>query len=305
MELPPHRPALALLVGLFVLHSPVARGQPPAHTQTRAVLADRDTVVRLSTTWSADDEQNGATVLAGNGAPTVLHRGSSVVGALGVGHGRILIALVVNDARRPLRVHGARVENGAIEIGDAIDVRRASGRHLPFAVAVATVPDGFAVFFQEVEERDPTAAHTYLVRLAPDGSPRGEAREAPIPWSLAAAAWNGHGFHLGLVFPGYGDGMRLSMVSVTADGTPEQHPDWASAAGIVDDVHLVARDGRITAFYRGAAGDRLLESDVTTVRGWGTEPPRARDHGPLAPSEIIAVEAAAAARPRAVSARAE
>lgn len=288
------RAALCAALALGPMAAPIRAQERPrpaerVHAQARAVIAQQGAIVRLTTTWSADAAETSAEVSGGSGEPVSLHRGSSVVGSLAVGHDRVLIALVVADPQRPFRVHVARAEDGAIEVGEAIEVSRPAGRHLPFAVAIATVPDGFAVFFQEVEERDPTAAHTYLAQLAPDGRPRGGAREVPIPWSLAAAAWNGDGFHLGLVFPGYGDGMRLSMVSTSADGAPQQHPDWASAAGIVEDVHLVARGGRVVAFYRGA-GDRLLESDVTAIRGWGTEPPRARDHGALAGTDVIAID---------------
>ncbi len=47
------------------------------------------------------------------------------------------------------------------------------------------------------------------------------------------------GFALGLVlsiYPGDGRGMRLSMVSIGPDGRAQQHPDWASRAGMIDDV---------------------------------------------------------------------
>jgi hypothetical protein len=99
--------------------------------------------------------------------------------------------------------------------------------------------------------------------------------------------------------------MRLSMVSVTADGTPQQHPDWSSAAGIVGDVHLAAGGGRVLAFYRGGSGgDRLLERDVTAIGAWGREPPAPRDHGALPPGRLIVVRRhGGSTRPGQVAAR--
>jgi len=116
------------------------------------------------------------------------------------------------------------------------------------------------------------------------------AREVAVPWSLAAAIDNGHGFHLALIYPGDANGMRLSMVAVDTNGRPEQHPDWSSRPGMIDDVHLVRHGAAIVAFYRGGdGGDRLLERDVTRIGSWGQNPPAARDHGRLRQSEAILI----------------
>jgi hypothetical protein len=137
---------------------------------------------------------------------------------------------------------------------------------------------------------DPSAAHTYLVELDADGAPNGPAKEVPVPWSLAAAAHNGNGYHLALIYPGDNGGMRLSMVSLSDAHQPQQHPDWASAAGFITDVHLVVDGAKIRAFYRGGkAGDRMLESDVTQIRQWGSEPPKAKDHGAITSKHALAV----------------
>jgi hypothetical protein len=57
-------------------------------------------------------------------------------------------------------------------------------------------------------------------------------------------------------------------------------------------VHLVADGAKIRAFYRGGkAGDRLLESDVTKIGPWGTEPAKAKDHGTISQKHALAVGA--------------
>lgn len=263
-------------------------GPPTSGSDGRAAVLPGGAVARLVVEWGSAAADNGARLLVDGAAPARLHRGSPVAGSLAVGHGALLVALAVDEPEAPFRV--LLVRPGEAPGAPTRVPRPAARRDHPFAVAATPVPDGFAVFFQEVQADDPSAAHTYLLRLSPDGAPRGPAREVPVPWSLGAAAWNGAGFHLALFYPGDGRGMRLSMVSVDAQGNPQQHPDWASAAGYVTDVHLVRAGDRMLAFYRGGpGGDRLLESDTTTIRAWGTEPPAARDHGAVDGAELIAL----------------
>jgi hypothetical protein len=130
-----------------------------------------------------------------------------------------------------------------------------------------------------------------------DGAAPDAGREIPVPWPIGAAAWNGHGFHVALLYPGSGSGMRLSMVSLTPDGTNQQHPDWSSAAGFVGDVHLVVDGDHVRAHYRGGrGGGHWIEADVTTIRGWGSEPPAPRDHGALATDVTLAIDVTGQAR---------
>ena len=113
-----------------------------------------------------------------------------------------------------------------------------------------------------------------------------------MPWALADVVWNGGGYHLALIYAGGGDGMRLSMVTATKDGQPQGHPDWASAPGIVMDVHLVKVGDRILAYYRGGAGgDRLIETDVTKHRQLGQVTRARDDRGALAQTTALAVNA--------------
>lgn len=261
----------------------LAQGMPP---EVRAAVGPEDKAIRLVLSW---DDPARARLYVGKRKPVTLHEGGAA-GTVAVGHGRVVVALAVDDAKEPFRVH---VLDGD-DPGKATKVARPTKRHdQPFAVAATATPDGFSIFFQEVQTDDPSAAHTYLVKLDKEGKVAGAAAEIQVPWSLGAAVWNGNGYHLALFYPGDANGMRLSMVSLSTAGQPQQHPDWASAAGYITDVHLVADGAKIRAFYRGGAGgDRLLESDVTAIRSWGSEPPKATDHGALPSGKVIAISAA-------------
>jgi hypothetical protein len=197
----------------------------------------------------------------------------------------------IDSAKTPFQV--VMVERGKPSEPRAL-ARPNKRQDYPFAVVAAPTPDGFTVFFQEVEPQNPNEAHTYMVELDETGAVTAEAREIQVPWALAAAAWNGHGYHLGLYYSGEGMGARLSMVSLGKDGTPQQHPDWATQPGTISDVHLVATGASIRAVYRGT-GNRLMETDVTKIGQWGRVSAKAKDLGALAASQAIAITAKGAA----------
>ena len=268
------RRALVLALVAFFPHH--------AGADDRVVIGADGKPVQLTTTFGG---KAGAKISVAGGKPTSIFSGSAV-GTLVAGHDKVVVALAT-EGREPFRV----VVVGGDKKPTAI-ARPNNRKDLPFAVAGTVTPTGFAIFFQEVQTDDPSAAHTYLVELDADGAPNGPAKEVGVPWSLAAAAYNGKGYHLALIYPGDNGGMRLSMVSLSEAGQPQQHPDWASAAGFITDVHLLVEDDKIRAFYRGGkAGDRMLESDVTQIRSWGTEPPKAKDHGAISQRHALAVAA--------------
>jgi hypothetical protein len=240
-----------------------------AAADTRAVLDANGTAVRLTI------QAKVARVAVGKAKPIKLFAGDSV-GAVEAGHGRVVVALAIADAKRPFRI--ATLDG--TKVVTPLSLKRPNDRaDYPFAVAIAPTSTGFAIFFQEIESDNPNEAHTYLVELDDKGALAGEPREVAIPWALAAAAWNGNGFHLALLYSGEMRGARLSMVSTDAKAAPQGHPDWSSKPTAISDVHLVAREGHITAFYRG--GDRLLEADVTQIGQWGQDTRKAVDHGSL------------------------
>jgi len=256
--------------------------EPPAQVERRSADLGEGVVARLVTRWAPDERASGASLAIGDAAPTILFQGPSA-GAVERGERVSIVAYEAYDRAAPFRY---RVIRRAAD-GHTLEAERHFARpgartmDSPFAVAIAPIPGrGFALFYEEVQSDDPSGARSYLFMLDLDGAPMGEGREIQVPWPIAAAAWNGHGFHLGLVYPGGGDGMRLSMVSLTPEGTPEQHPDWSSAAGFISDVHLVVDGTSIHAHYRGGSGgDRWFESDVSVIGSWGRQAPPATDHG--------------------------
>lgn len=291
----------ASLLGITLPALAQPRRQPdpaPEYVVRRAVLLPDGRVARLRTALASTPARTGARFELPDDVVVPLHEGTPVSATVVAGHGGYLIALAVDHGGTASRFEVRHVAfrggvGGTATVGEARTVTRQNPPAAsPFGVAATATPDGFAVFFQELDARDPTLARTFLAQVAPDGAPRGPAVEIPVPWGVAAAVWNGAGYHLALIYPG--DGMRLSMVSLGPNGHPQQHPDWASAAGVVADVHLVAEGGRVRAFYRGGAmGEDLLEADVTQIRGWGTEPPAARRVSALAAAQLIAITPAA------------
>jgi hypothetical protein len=258
-----------------------------AQTRVRAAIAPGGDTVRL-------------VVVNGGKKPTVrieaakskreLYDGEAAA-TLEAGHGRVLIALSIDSEKTPFQI--LTLADG--KLTEPVALARPNKRNdYPFAVIATPTPNGFTVFFQEVEAENANEAHTYMVELDKAGAVSKEAREVQVPWSLGAAAWNGKGYHLALFYGG-GNGITLSMVSLSRDGAPEQHPDWASQAGVVSDVHLVADGARIRAIYRGGVGDRMLETDVTKIGQWGQVAQKAKDLGALAKNQAIAISAKGAA----------
>lgn len=241
-----------------------------ADTQTRAAVDGKGNAVRLVTTWGDRSklEVDGKLVYSGEAVGTVV-----------TGHGLVLVAYATGGDK-PFHVRA--LEDGKLG-GPLAFARPGKRKDVPFAIAATATPDGFAIFYQEVQTDDPTAAHTYLCVLDGQGEVAQAPKEISVPWALADAIWDGDGYHLALIYAGGGDGMRLSMVHTTKDGAPQGHPDWASAPGIVMDVHLARVGDRVLAFYRGGAGgDHLVETDVTQIGQWGRVSAPSKDRGALA-----------------------
>lgn len=281
---------------LSLLVSSAASAQPPPQArggyEARAALLSDGSAAWLVARWGATAADFSTSLFVEGHAPIPIAERRFATCTLAVGHDVLLVATLGDDGRAPFEIRFGRGVGAGFTLGDPVRVPHPpSSPSTPLGVVATETPEGFAVFFQETEIADPTAAHTYLVRLRVDGTPYAAPSEIPVPWGAGDALWNGQGFHLALFYPGDARGVRLSMVSLTRDGRPEQHPDWSSAAGMVRDVHLVRDGERILALYRG--GERVLESDVTAIRAWGTEPPRARDRGRLASDELIATRGTA------------
>ncbi|MCA9533807.1 MAG: hypothetical protein KC593_09015 [Myxococcales bacterium] len=289
--------AALTLVALPLLATPVAeaRRRPDGELvfrTRRAADLGGGRVARLRTALAMQPEQSGAWLELPDDVVLPVHQGSSLSATIAEGHGALLVAVALEGQGGRSRFFAHRVDPTAAPaaLGRAHDITRPSAPPgTPFGVAATATPDGFTVFFQELDASDQSLARTFMAQLAPDGSPRGPSVEVPVPWGVSAATWNGAGYHLALNYPS-GEGVRLSMVSVDPSGRPQQHPDWASAAGTVMDVHLVAEGGRVLAYFRGGAtGQDLLEADVTRIRQWGQEPPAPRRVSRLDWDQLIVV----------------
>jgi hypothetical protein len=293
------RPTLVLLLSsIFLLHALPSEAQPPPgppeHVERRSSELEGGAMARLVTRWTADAIASGASLTLGDAAPTLLVRGASAA-AIERGEHVAVVAYEAFDGGPPFCLRVIRREAGRDVLSEERGFARPGSRtgDVPFAVAIAPIPGrGFAVFFEEVQGDDPSGARTYLFHLDLEGQPMDAGVEIPVPWPIAAAAWNGHGFHLALLYPGGTGGMRLSMVSLSPEGMNQQHPDWSSAPGFVADVHLVVLGDHVHAHYRGGrGGEHWLETDVTAIAGWGTDTRHATDHGRLEPDTTLSVDA--------------
>jgi len=273
--------ARTVCLAATLLFSTYARAADPSETHTRAALAANGDAVKLTI---VNGGKKAGVKVDIKGKTTELYAGEGVA-TIEAGHGGMLIALGITSKKTPFQV--VMVKDG--KLGAAVALGRPNKRaDYPFAIAATPTPDGFTVFFQETEADNPSEAHTYMVELDKTGAANGEAKEIQVPWWLAAAAWNGKGYHLGLFYAGEANGTRLSMVSLSKEGSPEQHPDWATQPGAITDVHLVASGNSIRAIYRGTGG-RLVETDVSKIGQWGQVSAKSKDLGALGKDQTIAI----------------
>lgn len=242
-----------------------------ATVDVRAELTDKGDPARLVMT--SGGKSAGAKLEVGKQSFDLAK--GELAGTLKTAHGKTLIALSVDDAKAPFRIY---TFDGATVSKPQLVARPAKQSNFPFAVVATRTPDGFTMFFQEVETNNPNEAHTFMVDVDRDGK-AGEAKEVQIPWALADAIWNGTGYHLALFYTGEMRGARLSMVTASAAGSPSGHPDWATEPSAITDVHLVENDGKITAIYRNL--DHANATDVTKIGQWGQVTAKTKDLGAL------------------------
>jgi hypothetical protein len=276
-----HARTLCLIATLLV--SRFATAADATETHIRAALASNGDVAKVVV--ASGGKKPGVELVVGK-AKKQVYAGEAVA-TIEPGHGIVLVAVSIPSKKQPFQI--ITIDGG--KLGKPIALARPDKRdNYPFALAATATPDGFTVFFQEVEADNPNEAHTYMVELDKTGAVSEQAKEIQVPWWLAAATWNGNGYHLALFYAGGGTGTTLSMVSLSKDGAPEQHPDWATAPGAISDVHLISAGGRIRAVYRGTAG-RMYETDVTKIGQWGQVSNKAKDLGAIGKQEAIAITA--------------
>ncbi len=174
-------------------------------------------------------------------------------------------------------------------------VRLATGDRAPVGAAVASRPDGFAVFWQEASAGDASALfETYLARFDRDGRATGATTRVNADWPIADVVWlPGSGQYYFLLYYGSNRGTRLCGVHVAGEPLRNlEHPWWASRVGMIDEARLVVFGAdRVAAVYRD--GEQLYEVEVTGG-GWGVEPSRPRrSHGRITPSTAFGARATA------------
>jgi hypothetical protein len=285
--------ARALLLAFLAFSPSIAAAQLGPGTYRHVRIAGGATV-RLESVWAAQGPSR--VTLRLGASEVVVHEGEPVVTTLSVRPDAALVAMV-NGGQRPFaKVAVVPIRNGSLGTTVRLDAERpATQGFAPVAVIACPDPDGFTFIWQEQDSQGARDARTYLGRVNPSGQWIARPVVAQIPWAIAGLANNGHGYQLALFFDGQAPGeTRLSMVSLNPQGVPEQHPDWASGPGLLQEVQLMSHGGRIVAYFRsGREGNELLSRDVTAIGGWGSDPQDVRSHGRLAADEEFALRAGA------------
>lgn len=243
------------------------------------------------------------------GRPVSVYRGQPVRAGVAVKGDSVLIAMV-NGSATPFVKVAFVPERGAPR---TVSVTRPTGGagngFSPSSVVAADDPEGFTVLWQEEPaSAGGRGAASYMVRVGPDGALRGEARGVGVPWALGALAWNGHGFHLAAFYDGSERGQtRICLVTLTREGTPEQHPWWAAPPDDPSDVQMLQSAAGMVVLYRGGEGGSHVYSFVSTAIGqWGREAERPRELGTVDAAQPVGlrVDAQGAAQIVAIPARA-
>jgi len=184
-----------------------------------------------------------------------------------------------------------------------VDLARGARTEVPLPVAGASSPlrpaglvitadaSGFAVVLQEQQADVNADVSSTFARIGLDGAWVTAPRAAAIPWGLAAlgAAPDGS-YELAVLFGGWGQGgsgqARICLVTLRPDGSPSEHPWWASANETLTDVRVAVSAAGIDVFYR-TASDELRHHRFARDGGWGQEPPAARLVRRLRPGEAF------------------
>jgi len=224
------------------------------------------------------------------GRPQSIYRGSPVRAGIAVKGDAVLIAMI-NGSATPFVKVAFVPERGAPR---TVTVTRPGGGaargFTPSSVVAADNPEGFTVLWQEEpSDAQGRGAASYMVSFGPDGALRGAARAVGVPWALGALAWNGHGYHLAAFYDGSDRGQtRICLVTLTREGTPEQHPWWAAPPDDPSDLQMAQSAAGMVVLYRGGADGSHVYSFVSTAIGqWGREPAHPPELGTVDATEPV------------------
>ena len=227
-------------------------------------------------------------------AGQLLYRGPATRATIVASHDLLVVPVIHAGVEPFVRAVSVTVDAGGRLVGRREHrlSSRIGGGYQPTQVLACTDGDGVMVMWQEVRFAGGAAdARTFMARVAADGTLSEEAREIPVPWGIAAVVDNGAGYHLALFFDGQGPGQtRLCLVTLSRNGQPEQHPWWASAPELIDEVKLARIGGRVVAAYRGGRDGRALRLLGSTAVGqWGVQPGPPTDLGSIAEDEEMLI----------------
>ena len=241
----------------------------------------RTSTVRLH--WLDNDFRN-------TGQSTTVHQGESMLISLATLPGTACVTLLHGGAAPHVVVVLAQRNGAAPQRIDAL--RTAGAAFSPTNSATCARPGGFAVIWQERSHRDPSDVRTFFGQLNLQGQWTRTPAQVSVPWGFGAMAWNGKGYHLALFYDGAAYGQtRLSMVTLSEVGQPEQHPWWISRPETVGDPQLYPTQRGVMAVWRGGADEASLHSTlVNGVRQWGTEAEAPRSHGTVTDRQVFAVK---------------
>jgi len=291
------------LAVVLLLATPVhAQRQPPPEGaqawRDLRVVGEHGQI--LATQWSA---RNGAgqrtatvTLQAVDAALHVQRRamrvyaGPAVLTSLAFRPGASLVTLVRGGAGSFVRF--AIVPDGPASRVRVVEARvAASGDYRPAYAFACADPDGFAVIWQEASPSHPNDPRTWMGRLSETGQWLSPPHIVQVPWGFGAIAWNGSGYHLALYYDGSGAGQsRLTLVTLSREGQPEQHPWWLTEPDAIGDVQMLqAADGMHVLYRGGAQGTELMTIVSHAVGSWGRAEGGAQNAGSLRGNEAYAL----------------
>lgn len=273
-----------LLAGLLLtgLWAPTVRAQPEVHYSLAALVGDSP--VRVETEWAMGRRGRTATVVATLGASSLsLHDGETVRTAIGSSGDHLCVVLIHGGDEHPsvraLLLHrdGPRlVLDATVPISRDLAIADRRPR-FPADALVAATPSGFAVMVQH-QERDTSAdVVTTLTELGLDGAERVATHRVAVPWALAALVRDGDGYQLAVRWGGWGDAhagtQRVCLVHLSADGTPTEHPWWASPFIAPSEVQLLRSAGATVVTWLDEGTGAVMGTRWTAPGGWSREPP--------------------------------
>jgi hypothetical protein len=258
--------------------------------------------VRLQNTWSFGAGGPAAArsrvrISIDGGAGREIYSGPAGWSTLATREDAVLVGLLGSRPRAFVTVLVAPIVDGRIGEMKRIDLRPAGGpAYAPTTIIACDDHEGgFSVMWQELNGAGLSAdARTSLGRVAPDGRVVAQPAVVPVPWAIAGIVRRGPaaGYHLALFYDGEGPGRtRVSPVTLSVDGNPEQHPWWATEAAAIEDVQLVLVGGAVNLWYRGGQnGDEVAMRDITAVGQWGSDPGQPRSLGRIPRNDEMLVE---------------